>query len=63
MYRFGGLGPGWFWCLVAIAAGGTAINVTFALRPTPHRADIANRMSLGILGGLYSLGMVLARVI
>ncbi len=58
----GGLGRGWLWCLAAIAAGGTAINVFFALRPTPRRADIANRLSLGVLGGLYSLGMVLARL-
>ncbi len=61
MYWFGGLGPGWLGCLAAIAAAGTAINVTFALRPTPRAADVANRLSLGLLGGLYSLGMVLAR--
>lgn len=63
MYWIGGLGPGWLWCLVATAAAGTAINVTFALRPTPRTADLANRLSLGLLGGLYSLGMVLARVL
>ena len=61
MYWPGGLGRGWLWCLVAIAAAGTAINVMFAVRPTPRRADLANRLSLGLLGGLYSLGMVLAR--
>jgi 4-hydroxybenzoate polyprenyltransferase len=63
MYRPGGLGRGWLWCLVAIAAAGTAIDVTFAVRPTPRRADLANRLSLGLLGGLYSLGMVLARLV
>jgi 4-hydroxybenzoate polyprenyltransferase len=58
----GGLGRGWLWCLAAIAATGTAINLSFAVRPTPRRADLANRLSLGVLGGLYSLGMVLARL-
>lgn len=62
-YRPGGMGRGWAWCLAAIAAAGTAINVWFAVRPTPRRADIANRLSLGILGSLYSLGMVLARLV
>jgi 4-hydroxybenzoate polyprenyltransferase len=61
MYWPGGLGLGWLWCLVAIAVAGTVINTLFALRPTPRMADIANRLSLGLLGGLYSLGMVLAR--
>jgi 4-hydroxybenzoate polyprenyltransferase len=61
MYRFGGLGRGWLWCLVAIAAAGTTIDVLFAVRPTPRRADLANQLSLGLLGSLYSLGMVLAR--
>jgi 4-hydroxybenzoate polyprenyltransferase len=63
MYVFGDLGRGWLWCLVAIAAAGTAINVLFTVRPTPRRADLANRLSLGLLGGLYSLGMVLARIV
>jgi 4-hydroxybenzoate polyprenyltransferase len=62
-YWWGGLGRGWAWCLAAIAAAGTAINVSFAARPTPRRADIANRLSLGVLGSLYSLGMVLARLL
>ena len=47
MYLFGGLGRGWLWCLVAIAAAGTAINVLFAVRPTPRRADLANRCRSG----------------
>ena len=63
MYLFGGMGRGWLWCLVAIAAAGTVINVLFAVRPTPRRADLANRLSLGLLGGLYSLGMLLARLV
>ncbi len=63
IYRPGGLGRGWLWCLVAIAAAGTAIDVMFAVQPTPRRADLANRLSLGLLGGLYSLGMVLARLV
>jgi 4-hydroxybenzoate polyprenyltransferase len=62
MFLFGGMGPGWLWCLVATAVVGTAINVRFAMQPTPHVADRANRLSLGLLGGLYSLGMVLTRV-
>lgn len=63
MHWIGGLGQGWLWCLAATAAAGTAINVTFAFHPTPRTADLANRLSLGILGGLYSLGMVLARAV
>jgi 4-hydroxybenzoate polyprenyltransferase len=61
MRLFGGLGLRWLWCLAAIAVAGTAINVRFALEPTPRVADLANRLSLGLLGGLYSLGMVLSR--
>jgi geranylgeranylglycerol-phosphate geranylgeranyltransferase len=63
MFLFGGLGRGWLWCLVATATAGTAINVRFALHPTSRTADLANRLSLGLLGGLYSLGMVLARLV
>jgi 4-hydroxybenzoate polyprenyltransferase len=63
MFLFGGMGRGWLGCLVAIAAAGTAIDVMFAVRPTPRRADQANQLSLGLLGGLYSLGMVLARIV
>jgi 4-hydroxybenzoate polyprenyltransferase len=63
MYAADALGRGWWWCLVAIAGAGTAINVAFAAQPTPRVADIANRLSLGLLGGLYSLGMVLARLL
>lgn len=63
MYAAGALGRGWLWCIVAIAGAGTAINASFAARPTPRAADIANQLSLGLLGGLYSLGMVLARLL
>ncbi len=63
MHVAGALGRGWLWCLIAIAVTGTAINVSFAVRPSPRSADIANRLSLGLLGGLYSLGMVLARLV
>lgn len=63
MSVLGGLGRGWLWCLAAIAAAGTVINVFFALSPTPRRADIANRLSLGLLGGLYCVGMVLSRLV
>lgn len=63
MHATGGLGRGWLWCLIAIAVAGTAINLSFALRPSPRSADTANRLSLGLLGGLYSLGMVLARLV
>ena len=47
-------GRGWPWCLATIAGAGTAINASFAARPTPRMADIANRLSLG---------MVLARLL
>jgi 4-hydroxybenzoate polyprenyltransferase len=63
MYLFGGMGQGWLWCLVATAVAGTAINVRLAMRPTPRAAKFANGLSLGLLGGLYSLGMVLSRIL
>ena len=63
MYWFGGMGQGWLWCLVATAVAGTTINVRFATRPTPRAAKLANGLSLGLLGGLYSLGMVLSRML
>ena len=54
LYAAGALGRGWLWCIVAIAGAGTAINASFAARPTPRAADIADRLSLG---------MVLARLL
>jgi 4-hydroxybenzoate polyprenyltransferase len=56
----GDLGHGYLACMVAICVLGTGINAYFLADPTPRRADLANRASLGLLGGLYSLGMVLA---
>lgn len=56
----GRLGAGYLACMIAICALGTGINAFFLADPTPRRADLANRFSLGLLGGLYTLGMVLA---
>jgi 4-hydroxybenzoate polyprenyltransferase len=56
----GRLGYGYLVCVLLIAVAGTGINVIFVRDPTPCRADFANRLSLGLLGGLYTLGMLLA---
>lgn len=62
-YFAGGLGAGYLYCMLAIVGGGIIINSVFALEPTPKTADIANRLSLGLLGMLYVLGMVLGRLV
>ncbi len=62
VFLTGELGPGYLVCAAVIAAGGLAINIWLTLKPVPRRADVANRMSLGILGGLYVIGMILGRI-
>ena len=56
----GGLGPGYLTCMLAICLLGSSINLLFLMDPAPRRADLANRLSLGLLGGLYTAGMVFA---
>jgi 4-hydroxybenzoate polyprenyltransferase len=56
----GGLGGGYLACMLAICVLGSSINVFFLTSPTPRRADLTNRLSLGLLGGLYTAGMVSA---
>jgi 4-hydroxybenzoate polyprenyltransferase len=60
-YWVGALGLGYLYCILAIIVSGTVINIAFVARPTPRMADVTNRLSLGILGMLYVLGMVLGR--
>jgi 4-hydroxybenzoate polyprenyltransferase len=58
----GSFRPGYLYCIIGIVAGGTGINIFFLLAPTPKRADLANRLSFMVLGGLYVFGMFLGRV-
>jgi 4-hydroxybenzoate polyprenyltransferase len=58
----GSFRPGYLYCLIGIVIGGIGINTFFLLGPTPKRADLANRLSFMMLGGLYVLGMFLGRV-
>jgi 4-hydroxybenzoate polyprenyltransferase len=60
-YWVGALGLGYLYCVLAIIVAGTMINIAFMSRPTPKMADVTNRLSLGVLGMLYVLGMVLGR--
>lgn len=56
----GDLGGGYLACMLAICVLGSSINVFFLMALTPRRADLTNRLSLGLLGGLYTSGMVFA---
>ncbi len=60
-YWLGGFRPGYLYCIVGIIVAGMAINLAFVLGPTPRRGDLTNKMSLGVLGMLYVLGMILGR--
>lgn len=57
----GFFGPAVFFSMALIALLGTVFNLVLTLRPLPRTADIINRLSLGALGGLYSLAMVFGR--
>lgn len=48
-------------CMALIAVIGSLISVFFLLKPVPERADLANRLSLMVLGSLYAAGMILGR--
>lgn len=60
-YWLGGFRPGYLYCILGIVGMGMAINLVFIARPTPRRADLTNKMSLGVLGMLYVAGMILGR--
>lgn len=60
-YWVGALGLGYLYCVLAIIVLGTMIHIAFVARPTPRMAGVINRLSLGVLGMLYALGMVLGR--
>jgi 4-hydroxybenzoate polyprenyltransferase len=61
VYWIGALSIGYFYCMLLIAVIGTIINLVFIIRTTPRIADITNKLSLGVLGMLYVLGMILGR--
>jgi 4-hydroxybenzoate polyprenyltransferase len=61
LYFTGAVGPGYLPCIIGIIVFGTILNVVFAMKPTPSIAHIVNGLSLGVLGSLYSLGMILGR--
>ena len=60
-YWVGALGLGYLYCALAIIVSGTVINTAFVAKPTPRMAGVIHRLSLGVLGILYVLGMVLGR--
>jgi len=60
-YWVGGFRTGYLYCILAIVIFGTAINLVFISRPVPKVADLTNKLSLGILGMLYVLAMVVGR--
>ena len=60
-YFIGALGRGYFYCILGIIAAGTVINIIFVTKPTPKIADLTNRLSLGVLGMLYTIGVILGR--
>lgn len=57
----GALSQGYFYCVLGIIIVGTIINLIFITKPTPKIAGLTNALSLGVLGMLYVLGMVLGR--
>jgi len=61
VYWFGALGQGYFYCVLSIIIVDTIINLIFVTKPTPKIASLTNVLSLGILGMLYVLGMILGR--
>lgn len=61
VYWIRALGLGYFYCVLGIIIIGTIINLIFITKPTPKIADLSNVLSLGVLGMLYVLGMVLGR--
>jgi 4-hydroxybenzoate polyprenyltransferase len=62
VYATGALRIGYLYCILGIVLAGTAINLLFVSRPTPNVADLTNKLSLGVLGMLFVVGMVLGRM-
>jgi 4-hydroxybenzoate polyprenyltransferase len=61
VYFVGALGLGYLVCILAVIVAGMAINLVFVLNPAPRIADRTNKLSFGMLGMLYVLGMILGR--
>jgi len=61
VYWIKALGSGYFYCVLGIIIIGTIINLIFITKPTPKIAGLTNALSLGVLGMLYVLGMILGR--
>jgi 4-hydroxybenzoate polyprenyltransferase len=61
VYLSGALGERYLYCVLGIIIAGSVINLIFVSRPTPRIAGLTNGLSLGVLGMLYILGMVLGR--
>jgi 4-hydroxybenzoate polyprenyltransferase len=55
----GGLGRNWLYPICAITLAGTIINILFSRKPLPKQAKFYNSLSLGLLGGLYIIGMIM----
>jgi len=61
VYWVGALGQGYFYCVLGLIVAGVIINLIFVTKPTPRIGDLTNKLSLGVLGMLYVLGMILGR--
>jgi 4-hydroxybenzoate polyprenyltransferase len=61
LYLVEDVGRRYLFCIIAIAVCGSIINLFFTAKPEPKVAILANRMSLGLLGSLFVLAMILGR--
>jgi len=62
VYWIGALSQGYFYCILGIIVAGIIINLIFVTKPTPRIANLTNKLSLGVLGMLYVLGMIFGRI-
>lgn len=61
VFFMGGLKIGYAYCVIGIIVFGIIINTIFIIKTTPKVADITNKLSLGVLGMLFVIGMILGR--
>ncbi|MFX0204183.1 MAG: UbiA prenyltransferase family protein [Candidatus Hodarchaeota archaeon] len=62
VYWTGILNIVYLFCMIGIIIVGLPLTLFFIFWPTPRNANIANMLSLGILGILFILGMILGRL-
>ncbi|MFB0561407.1 MAG: hypothetical protein ACETWM_09370 [Candidatus Lokiarchaeia archaeon] len=61
VYITGILGSEYLYCMIGIIVIGLPMTLIFVYRPSPKIASITNMLSLGILGMLFVLGMILGK--